>query len=309
MSNLRTVIIPAIIALAVMAAAVTFGATTPQLMNWPDLLDRPKPAADRTIAYGTDPLNVVDLWLPKGKPPFPVVLMIHGGCWQTEIADRSIMNWISDDLRRQGIAVWNIEYRGVDRGGGYPQTYDDVAKAADLLGSDGAKYGLDARRSVVVGHSAGGHLGLWLGARRALPASSRFHARAMFKPTAIISQGGVPDLRMISAMPNHACGSDGATAMAGIVSPARLNIYADTSPPEMRQGGLAQILVNGDQDRVAPPLFASDYRAKVKAKGGRVDVITVADTGHVELIAPDTAAWAKQVTLIRARLGLKPAGS
>ena len=91
----------------------------------------------------------------------------------------------------------------------------------------------------------------------------------MFKPTAIISQGGVPDLRMISAMPNHACGSDGATAMAGIVSPARPNIYADTSPPEMRQGGLAQILVNGDQDRVAPPLFASDYSTKVKAKGGR----------------------------------------
>ena len=59
--------------------------------------------------------------------------MVHGGCWQTEIADRTIMNWVADDLRRRGIAVWNIDYRGVDRGGGYPGTFQDVAAAADAL--------------------------------------------------------------------------------------------------------------------------------------------------------------------------------
>ena len=63
-------------------------------------------------------MQKVDVWLPAGKGPFPVVLMVHGGCWTTSIADRSLMNWIAADLRSGGIAVWNIDYRGVDRAGG-----------------------------------------------------------------------------------------------------------------------------------------------------------------------------------------------
>ena len=88
---------------------------------------------DRSIMARTA-LQVADLWLPDGPGPHPTVLMVHGGCWQTEIADRRIMNWIADDLRRRGIAVWNIDYRGVDRpGGGYPGTFQDAAAAADAL--------------------------------------------------------------------------------------------------------------------------------------------------------------------------------
>jgi hypothetical protein len=91
------------------------------LMKWPDLLERPRPEPSETISYGDKGMQRVDLWLPSGKGPHPTVLMVHGGCWQTEIADRRIMNWIADDLRTRGIAVWNIDYRGVDReGGGYP---------------------------------------------------------------------------------------------------------------------------------------------------------------------------------------------
>ena len=93
-------------------------------LTWPDLTGRPRPHASATIPYGADPLQRADLWLPAGKGPFPVVVMVHGGCWQTDIADRSLMDWIADDLARHGIAVWNIDYRGVDRpGGGYPGTF------------------------------------------------------------------------------------------------------------------------------------------------------------------------------------------
>jgi acetyl esterase/lipase len=260
-------------------------------------LSIPKPMADRQISYGTGPLNIVDLWRPAGKGPFPVVMMIHGGCWQSSIADRSIMNGIAADLRMRGIAVWNIEYRGVDRGGGYPDTYDDVAHAADMLARDGGKLGLDTRRVVVIGHSAGGHLALWLADRLKLPATSRFHGAAMLVPAMIISQGGIPDLRMISALPDHACGNEGAVAMAG--RPAH---YADTSPPDMVQTDVPQVLVNGDRDGVAPPAFAKDYVAKVTPKGAKVTSITISGSGHFDLIAPESAAWAKQVELIRVGL-------
>src|SRR5688500_7361621 len=160
--------------LALAAGAVTTSGqaqrTGPDgLMAWPDLLERPRPAPTTTVSYGADSLQGVAPWLPDSAGPHPVALMVHGGCWQSEIADRRIMNWIADDLRRRGIAVWNIDYRGVDRtGGGYPGTFADAAAAADALREHSARYKLDISPLVAVGHSAGGHLALWLAARRAV---------------------------------------------------------------------------------------------------------------------------------------------
>ena len=139
-------------ALAAGAALIAANGAPAATMNWPDLLDRPRPAADRRIAYGADPLQHVDLWLPQGQGPHPVVLMVHGGCWQTEVAQADIMNYIAADLRGHGIAVWNIEYRGVDRpGGGYPGTFLDVAAAADALRARGPRLGLKVERVVAFG--------------------------------------------------------------------------------------------------------------------------------------------------------------
>jgi acetyl esterase/lipase len=87
------------------------------------------------------------------------------------------MNWIADDLRRRGYAVWNIDYRGVDRtGGGYPGTFLDATAAADALETYADQFQLDLDRLVAVGHSAGGHLALWLAGRPRLPAGSPLRA-------------------------------------------------------------------------------------------------------------------------------------
>ena len=187
-------------------------ADTP-IMQWPDLLDQPRPAPDRTIAYGKDPLQLVDLWLPEGKGPHPVVVMIHGGCWQTEIATRDIMNYIADDLRKHGIAVWNIEYRGVDRGGGYPGTYLDVGAAADLLGAQAKALNLDLAHTIAIGHSAGGHLALWLAARPALPEGEPLRGAAPLRIDTAISQAGIADLRAAMQRTGHACGTEAPTKM------------------------------------------------------------------------------------------------
>lgn len=298
--------------LAIFALIAGMSADSPALtaelrpvMTWPDLLDRPKPAPDRTLPYGKDPLQIVDLWLPAGTGPHPVVLMVHGGCWLSDVADRTIMGWIADDLRRQGIAVWNIEYRGVDRaGGGYPGTFMDVAAAADLLARDGARYGLRIDRIVAVGHSAGGHLALWLADRPALPKGSMLRGAAPAKIHAVISQGGLPDLRFSSNATGHGCGTDAPRAMAGTASAARPDIYADTSPIEMVVGGARQIQVNTTRDPIAPPSYATAYEAALRARGASVRTVTVADEGHVELIVPGTRAWARTVPLIRRELGL-----
>src|SRR5581483_2347921 len=116
-------------------------ASAQALMTWQDLMRAPLPHASRKIAYGAGPGQFAELWLPERPGPHPVVLMAHGGCWQAKIASLQIMNYIAEDLRRRGIAVWNIEYRGVDQsGGGYPGTFVDVANAADALRAAAPQY-------------------------------------------------------------------------------------------------------------------------------------------------------------------------
>jgi len=258
-----------------------------ELMKWPDLLERPRPEPDSTISYGGSATQVVDLWLPKGRGPHPTVLMVHGGCWQTEIADRRIMNWIADDLRKRGIAVWNIDYRGVDReGGGYPGTYLDAAAAADLLAANAGRYRLDLSHLVAVGHSAGGHLALWLAARSRLPAGSPLRSGAPIAIHRVVSLGGLPDLEEAARPPGSGCGTE---VIARISGDGR---WAETSVPRLGPIGVGQVLVNGLQDRIIPPAYAEGYAAPMRAKGDKVDVRMVDRTGHVELIAPETAAWA-----------------
>ncbi|WP_326524506.1 alpha/beta hydrolase [Sphingomonas sp.] len=271
---------------------------TGDLLTWPDLVKRPRPAADATIAYGPDQMQKVDLWLPAGKGPHPVVLMVHGGCWQTSVADRSLMDWIAADLRGEGYAVWNIDYRGVDRaGGGYPGTFADAAKASDQIAVHARKYHLDTRRIVAVGHSAGGHLALWLAARPRLPKDSPLRTRRPLKIAHVVSLGGLPDLEATAASPDNGCGIE---VVAKLVGAGRDDPYRDTSVPRLLPLKVPQDLVNGREDRIIPYRMATDYFAAATASGDRVQLHTIPATGHVELVAPESAAWAETKRLIAA---------
>ena len=269
---------------------------SPALMTWPDLLERPRPEPNETIAYGTDGLQVADLWLPAGRGPHPTVLMVHGGCWQTEIADRKIMSWIADDLRKRGIAVWNIDYRGVDRdGGGYPGTFLDAAAAADALRDAAPKYNLDISRLVATGHSAGGHLALWLAGRSRLPAGSSLRSANPVPIHAVVSLGGLPDLEEAAREPGSGCGTEVIAKISG-------GRFAETSVPRLAPLGVRQVLINGLQDRIIPTAYAEGYAAPMRVAGDRVEVRMIDRTGHVELIAPETRAWAAAVAEIEKAL-------
>jgi acetyl esterase/lipase len=265
-------------------------------LTWADLTRRPRPAPDRTLSYGSDAMQKVDVWLPRGMGPYRTVLMVHGGCWQTEIADRRLMDWVADDLRNAGYAVWNIDYRGVDRaGGGYPGTFADAAAAADLLRAEGPRLGLDPRHVVALGHSAGGHLALWLAGRGRLPPDSALRSPDPLPIAHVISLGGLPDLAATAASPDNGCGT---AVVARLVGADRVDRYADTSVPRLLPIGVPQDLVNGREDRIIPYRFATDYVARARAAGDHVMLHTVPATGHVELVAPDSSAWAETKRLL-----------
>ena len=263
-----------------------------QLMTWDDLFSRPKPTPTHSIQWGEGATDIADLWLPDGAGPHPVVLMVHGGCWQKAIADRTIMNWAADDLRKRGMAVWNIEYRGVDEaGGGYPGTFTDVARAADALRAQAAPYNLDLTHVVAFGHSAGGHLALWLAARPRLPAQSPMRMENPLPLVGVVNSGGLADLAGSLRVTDRSCLADIYDKLVGDISPSRANVLSDTSPAELLPLRVRQVSVNGHRDRIAPPVLGENWARRARAAGDNATVEVMLDTGHVELIAPGSKAW------------------
>ena len=273
---------------------------SPSLMTWSDLLKLPKPAPTKTIAFGPAAYQSADLWLPEGSGPFPVVLMIQGGCWQKAVADHTLMNYAAEALRKEGFAVWNIEYRGVDEpGGGYPGTFLDVGAAADQLVEIAKTYNLRTDRVVAFGHSAGGHLALWLAARPRLPATSALRMKDPLPIMGVLNSGGLADLKASASVTQKECLASIMDKLTGAPGPGRSDVFADTSPAEMLPLGVRQISVNGENDPIAPAVLGRGYTDRAHAAKDEAGFILVPATGHVELIAPGTNAFRRELAVLR----------
>ena len=269
------------------------------LMTWSDLTERELPQPTSTYVYGDHPSQFSDLWLPDGPGPHPVVLMIHGGCWQKSIADLNLMNYAAEDLRQRGIAVWNIEYRGVDEaGGGYPGTFLDVRNAAYRLIEIGPSLNLDVEQIVAFGHSAGGHLAAWVALQSKIAQGSSIGQSATLPVSTVVISGGLADLEASVSVTLRSCLADIIGDLTGPPTLDRPNVFSDTSLPALLPAPVALISVNGDQDRIAPPELGQELTEKVILSGGDGRFIEISETGHVELIAPGTSAFEIQAELL-----------
>jgi len=243
-----------------------------QILTVQDILKPPFPKADHRIAYGSDAQQFGDLRLPKGSGPFPVVIVIHGGCWLAEY-DLGHIGRFSEALTAEGAATWSIEYRRVGNpGGGAPGTFDDVAAAAAYLQVLAAQYPLDLKRVAAVGHSAGGQLALWLAARGSKQVTLR----------GVVSLAGVVDLR--AAAQQNVCG-DAVPRLLGEAAD-----YHRYSPMEMLPIKVPQRLIHGARDRIVPLEMVRRYEAVARKAGDDVSLTVIDDAGHFELISPQTTA-------------------
>jgi acetyl esterase/lipase len=252
----------------------------------------PSRPADARVAYGTDPLQFGDLRLPKGTGPFPVVIVIHGGCWVSRFATLQNTAAFSDALRDAGVATWNIEYRRTDtKGGGWPGTFTDVADAADHVRALAKQYPLDLAHVVVAGHSAGGHLALWTAARARVPRDSDLFRESPLPVVGAVALGGPGDLRDFTTYAQDVCGGPVVEQLMG-GTPAGVGArYAHGSPAELLPIGIRQVLIVGAQDGIMPERARDAYVARARKAGDKVDAIVVPDAGHFEVIAPTSAAF------------------
>lgn len=267
------------------------------MVTFEQLAKPPLPAADHRIPYGKGDLAFGELRLPAAKGPHPVAVLIHGGCWRSEY-DLVHLAQMGAALARAGIATWTIEYRRIgDAGGGWPGTFEDVAAGTAHLKSLAQKFPLDLNRVVFVGHSAGGHLALWLAARPKLPPKSPLSFTAPIRPRGVVALAAVTDLKSFGAGKGF-CNQSVASLLAG--APSEIgDRYAHTSPIELLPLGIPVRLVHGSLDRIVLPEQSEAFAKRATAGGDDAQVLTINDAGHFDLVAPFAPAWSTVERAIR----------
>lgn len=240
------------------------------------------------LSYGADLLQFGDLRVPDGDGPFPVLVIIHGGCWLSQY-DLSLMDEMAEDLTARGYATWNLEYRRTeDQGGGWPGTFLDVANGLNYIKNLAKGYPIDESKVVVMGHSAGGHLALWLGSQEQLPEENELKIKNLLKITGIISLAGITDLESYDAP--SGCGSNVRKLMGGPISEFP-NRYAIASPINLIPLEIPQILITGKDDNIVSVDHIAPYYNQALSVGDPIRLITIPDAGHFEVITPGSVAW------------------
>jgi acetyl esterase/lipase len=272
-----------------------------QTVSFADVQKLPKPPADHRIAYGRDPLQFGELRLPKDtKGKYPVVVVVHGGCWFAEY-DLHHLAAFSDAVTKLGVATWTIEYRRIgDNGGAWPGTFQDVAAGTDYLREVAKTHPLDLKRVVVIGHSAGGQLALWLAARKNLPKTSELYSAQPLPLIGVVSLAGISDLKKYR--PN--C-DDSVNKLLGGAPEQFAERYQQTSPVELLPLKIPLRLVHGKLDRIVPIELGKEFEAAAKQKGDDVTLTTLEATGHFDLISPVSRVWATIEASVRELLKLK----
>jgi acetyl esterase/lipase len=251
-----------------------------------------------TLAYGPGASQEGDLWCPAGQGPHPVAVLFHGGFWY-HAWERDLMDGLARDLARRGIAAWNVGYRRIGAGGGWPVTGEDAARATDHLTALAPVYRLDLGRVAVVGHSAGAQLALWVTARG---------RRGEVHPRLVVGLATIADLETAitdriggGSVARFLGASSSAGAGAGVDGDLDVAL-GDASPRARVPIGVSQLLAHAVHDDIVPLSQTTDYATAAEAAGDDVTVLEFPAGGHFDLIDPTSPSWVAVASELHARL-------
>jgi acetyl esterase/lipase len=238
------------------------------------------------------------LWRPDG-PAAGTVVVLHGGFWRARY-DLSLGRPLAADLAERGYAAWNLEYRRVPGGGGWPATFEDVAAGIDLL----ATLPVDASRVVAVGHSAGGHLAVWAAGRGKRPGGAP-GGNPVVPVTGVISQAGV--LALADCAGERVGGTAALDLMGG--APGELpGEYRLADPIAALPLTAPVVCLHSRADDDVPYSYSERYVAAATAAGGRAR-LEEQPGDHFTLIDPASKAWAAALAALPGLLSLTVTGA
>lgn len=228
---------------------------------------------DATVRYADHPEAVIDLHVPASGTGRSLVLL-HGGFWKSQW-DRRHTRAMARSLAERGWLVATPEYRRVGNGGGWPTTGEDVLRAVNglpgLLEGLGLPVEGPAGRMVVTGHSAGGHLALWL-ATTCLPIER------------VVALAPVCDLGEAIRL---GLGDSATQALLGGVDPDPADpmvLFGERPPAEI-------VIVHGTDDEDVPVSLSRGFAAAYPF----VRLLELPGVGHMELIDPGSGPTFDQV--------------
>lgn len=246
----------------------------------------PSKAPDRVVRYAAHARGFVELRLPKGRGPFPVAVLFHGGCWTKGFATQQNMAALASRLTEFGIATINVDYREVGDGGGWTGSFSDWDAAGGAVERIARDFPLDLGRVTLIGHSAGGTPALWLAAPQ--DQAGPIGARQPFRARAAILLDAAVDLAPLSAIDRAICGAPVVSNFMG-GTPAQVpDRYRAVSPVQNPPQVKRMLLVYAELPRPGTEVLAA-----IRARGIRVDEIAGSGAGHFDAIAPGTKFYAE----------------
>lgn len=259
----------------------------PANLTWADVAKLPLPPSDSQLPYDSDfPSQFGELRIPAGGGKAPVLILVHGGCWRSEF-DYHYMTHLASWFVKHGVAVWTIEYRRLgEKGAGWPNSFHDVARAADWLRYVEKTHStLDLRRVFVAGHSSGAQLALWLASRGQLPESSELYRDRPIEIKGVLGLAAITDLEKYRQGPAGSCHASVDPLLGGDEAryPRR---YREASPRQHLPLGMPQVFIQGERDEIVDPASVREYVDAAGKAGDRTLYLSLPTAGHFEPAVP-----------------------
>jgi acetyl esterase/lipase len=268
------------------------------LLTPADYVNAPTVTGDHRYAYGELPDQYGELFMPDAAPPdggYPTMVLLHGGCWRERFG-AAPMGQLARAISGLGYAVWNVEYRRIDGAGGWPTTFEDVGGAIDFLRTIALERNLNLTRIVAAGHSAGGHLALWLGGRAHIPQGMSLSNANPLVPSAVVSFAGIGDLA--DALEHDICGTAVAELMGG--TPAQYpERYEQGSPHALLPLGVPHWHIFGTRDALVSPDHIRRFVSASTLAGDNAQAVEVEGVGHFEIVLASSSVWSQVEDVLR----------
>lgn len=252
------------------------------------VLTRPAPEPDGTVAYGDHPDQVADLRRPAGTGPArPLVIVVHGGFWRVEY-DRRHTGPLAAALAARGYPVAQLEYRRTGQpGGGWPGTLTDVVTGVarlPVLASEALPGRVTQAAPILIGHSAGGHLALYVAA------------------TAPATVGGVLALAPVADLGEAYRRNLDSGAVAALLGggPAEVpDRYAAADPRRLVPMRARTVVMHGAEDQQVPAEISRSFVTEARAAGSDISLVELPGCEHFGLIDPESPAWPRVLDVLR----------
>lgn len=247
------------------------------------------PAAQAAVTEDYLPGLAAQVRLPAESGPAPLIVLVPGGGWAS--ADPTGLIPLAEQLTAEGATTSLITYSTTDGGSTYPTAVDDVACAVRWSAQKAEASGHPSSRTIVLGHSAGGHLAALVGL-----SGSAFGGACPYPPVAVdglIGMAGIYDTDQVQPVLSEWMGvspADDPEAWQMVNPLTWVRRAADASPD------LRVLLLHGDADYVVPVDQTTGFAKSLKAAQLDTTTVILPGLGHLDLFEepnaePPIKAW------------------